>query len=140
MTRKDHVARTEIELPACRDDVWEALTSDSGLATWMGQEATIDPCPGGAISVPDIATGRPRDGYVEAIDPQRQLDFVWWPADDPAERSHVAIRLEPTEFGTKVVVVETLRASATSAAHACAQAAWSWRQAMCAVTLRISVS
>lgn len=136
---QSQVAHTEIELPATRDEVWDALTSDSGLAPWMGEGAAVDARPGGAISVPDVATGRPREGQIESLDRGRRLGFVWWPEDDPAERSHVSISLEPTQIGTRVVVIETLSASAAFGGEATAQAAWSWRQAMCAVSLRTLV-
>ncbi len=135
MTSNEQVVRTEIDLPADSDEVWDALTSDSGLAPWMGEDSDIDAVPGGALSVSDIVTGRPREGRVESVDPGRELGFVWWPADDPADRSRVAIRVEPTEVGTKVVVIETLAPNTVEGVQTSAQAAWSWRGALCSVSL-----
>lgn len=96
-----------VDIEADLDRVWDALVSDGGLNPWMGEGATLDPKPGGALAFPDPAGGRLREGKVVEVDPGRQLSYVWWPADRPTERSSVAITLDHLETGTRLTVVET---------------------------------
>ena len=127
-------AESEIDLPAPPSEVWERLTTDDGLAHWMGEGSQIEPVVGAPISVPDVVTGQPKSGRVKHLEQGRQLDFVWWPEANPDDFSEVSITLEPLHAGTRVRVVERLpRCSASVGVSA--GSAWAWRGAMAMVNL-----
>lgn len=133
---EEHSATVEVDIDHAAEDVWTALTSDEGLSRWMGDGATIVPEPDGTITVPDPATGRPRQGNVDHLENGERLDFTWWPIDDPDDISTVTIELQPTIEGTRIRVTETaptpgvITASATPAtATATSRSAWAWRMA-----------
>lgn len=86
--------------------IWQAMTTEGGLAPWMGEGARLDPEPGGAVVLPDPVGGETRRGRVERVEPTRRLDFTWWPALRPAERTMVSIQVEPAGSGCRVTVVE----------------------------------
>lgn len=115
-------ACVSVDIAAGVGAVWEALVSDGGLEPWMGDGATIDPRPGGRLILPDPVGGRPRAGLVDTIDDRSELRFTWWPMTRPAERSTVAITVEPIETGARVTVRETapptLRATVAGRASA----------------------
>ena len=54
--------RTSIDIDAAPEIVFEFLVTDTGMTSWMGQWASLDPVPGGQFAV-DIA-GLPRAGHV----------------------------------------------------------------------------
>lgn len=126
--------------------VWVWLTTGDGLAAWMGDGAALDPRPGGQLSFPDPVGGRPRHGRVTAIVDQERLDYTWWPADRPTQRSAVFVTLEPIETGTRVHVTETVvsappvgfatgsapagRRSSVAGGSRSLIGAWSWRLAL----------
>ncbi len=95
-----------LDIEADPDRVWRALTTDGGLAPWMGEGATVDPRPGGLVALPDPVGGTTRRGRVERVDEGDRLDFTWWPALRPADRTSVSITVSPTETGCRVRVVE----------------------------------
>lgn len=141
-------AEISLDINAEVDRVWNALVTEGGLGPWMGDGATLDPRPGGALSFPDPAGGQHRDGRVaEVIDGER-LQYVWWATDRPTERSSVTITLRPFENGTRVTVTETLESrhpigfrmssSPTTPRPALSRSTsligtWSWRLAMVTV-------
>ena len=71
------VERT-VELPVDPDAVWEALTDDELLAEWLGDDASLEPVPGGGVSVSE--EDGPRRGVVEEAEP------------GPSARVHVVAR------------------------------------------------
>ena len=85
----------EIELESAPDEVWEAITQSD----WLGGPATIEPRPGG-----DVTVG-PREGWVEEYEPGERLT-IWWSTGDE-EASRVQFDLEESEAGTRLVVTET---------------------------------
>ena len=94
-----------LTLAAGGDRVWDAVE----CGAWLGDDAMIDPRPGGDGWVRD--GGRLRHLVIEDIEPGRRLVFRWWALDPdgvgPASRVH--IELEPSEEEpdhTRVVVVE----------------------------------
>ncbi len=152
-----------VETDADADRVWRALTTEHGLAPWMGEGASVEACPGGAVVLPDPVGGVTRRGRVERVDEGRRLDFTWWPALRPAERTTVSITVEPLDgrSGSKVRVVErrpmptTASAASTTAVAATSVAAtagpspragtgrlavglWSWRLAVLSVGVCLS--
>lgn len=143
-------ATVSIDIAATPDQVWSALTTPSGLAPWLGEGATIDPCQGGKLSAPDPVGGRPRRGLVDNVDAGRRLELTWWPATNPVERSQVVISLESTgsadEPMTTVTVTESVpepvarRASASATAEPLATVgAWSWRLALLVLACQLVI-
>lgn len=91
--------------------VWSALTTADGLASWFGQEATIDLRPGGRASMRwDGDDGPPADMRVERVEEPRVFGFTWRvdgvSSDDP-RRTYVEFTLEPTAAGTRLWMVES---------------------------------
>ena len=107
----------EIELPAPRDDVWEALTDPERLEEWFANEVELDATPGGRGRF-RWANGEERHAVVEQIEPDERLVLRW---DD---EGRVELQLEETETGTRVLVRETSpEFSAALALHALAACA-----------------
>ena len=104
-TEQDH-ASTSADIEADPEEVWEALTTDDGLATWFGEGSVIGEEPGDSLYVVDPVTGRPKTGVVETVVPEEQIDFTWWPLGEPDDASHVSITLEPNDGRTQVTVTE----------------------------------
>lgn len=139
--RKD--ARTSVDLPADQQRVWESLTTDEGLAKWMGEGASLDPTVGGEATFPDPVGGRERCGRIERVEPGRLLTYTWWPADDEDDASLVSIELTPLETGTRVDVAETAVQASASRSRSAATATnvqWHWRAAMLAVAGTIALA
>lgn len=89
-----------VEVSAEPDRVWEKLVDGDLAEEWMG--VRIEPRPGGEVTVPD----REMIGTVEEINPGESVTWSWRePEGDP---SQVTIRIEPTDTGTKVTIVERL--------------------------------
>ena len=144
-TDVEPVVEVCLDVAADADQVWEALTTDGGLAPWMGEGATIEPRPDGLVVAPDPVGGVTRRGRVEWADPGRRLDFTWWPALRPAERSRVSITVTPLDEGSRVRVVE--RPCGPVAAPvprpvawrtAGVVGAWSWRLALLSITCTLA--
>lgn len=122
-----------VDIDATVDEVWTALTTDAGLAEWMGAGSTLGPSVGGLVHFADVATGRERTGRLDELQPRERVAYTWWPEDEPELVTNVNITLEPTETGTRVTVKEQLpvaTASASTAPAAPLGAAWSWRMAL----------
>ena len=92
--------KREIELPAPRDDVWDALTSPERLEDWFANEVELELTAGGHGWF-RWDNGEERRAVVEAIEPEERLVLRW--EDD----GRVDLQLEDTEAGTRVVVRET---------------------------------
>ncbi len=96
----------EIELDSGPEEAWRALSEEDGLAAWLGEDVEADLEPGGAIRVRD-GDGTELDGFIEAIEPERNLTF-WWSARGE-ESSRVVLELEPAVAGGCVVRVTETR-------------------------------
>ncbi len=105
-TTQDDRACTSADIDADPEAVWQALTTDDGLAGWFGEGSVIGEEPGEALYVVDPVTGRPKTGLVETVIPEEQLDFTWWPIGEPDDASRVSITLAPADAGTRVTVTE----------------------------------
>lgn len=132
-------ATTEIDVDADPCDVWDTLSTDEGIAAWLGEGASIDPTPGGAIHAPDPVTGIEREGTVESIEPDHQLRYRWWPVTDPGSPSSVTIDVVPQETGTRIIVVERPEIPLTALVTASACASWAWRGAMFRVAVDLTI-
>lgn len=129
-----------VDITADLERVWAALVTDGGLGPWMGDGATLDPRIGGSLWFPDPAGGAQRHGKVTELTHGERLQYVWWTAERPTERSTVTITLAPVEHATRVTVVESLTQRqavgfVTPTAKAGARSrsligTWSWRLAM----------
>lgn len=144
-----------IDIDGTPDDVWRALTTEGGLAPWMGEGASIEPRPGGAVILPDPVGGATRRGRVDRVEDGQRLELTWWPALRPADRSTVSITVTPGESPdgtpgpTRVRVVERLEAGRTVMSSGTASASagsgshrggarlpvglWAWRLAVLSV-------
>jgi uncharacterized protein YndB with AHSA1/START domain len=114
----DRIERT-VEVPHPAAKVWAALTTAEGLASWFGQEATIDLRPGGAARM-RWENGSTVDMRVERVEEPRVFGYTWQiyglPKDDP-RRTYVEFTLEPVGAGTRLTVVETGFAQLPEDAH-----------------------
>ena len=79
-------ARTEIEIDATPEEVWDALATEEGREAWLDDD---------------------REVHVEAVDAPRRMVWWWWEGD---QASRVEIRLEPAVSSTRVIVTESVPA------------------------------
>ena len=87
-------ARSEIEVEASPQEVWEAVSTPAGRESWLGDEAA--------------------DVWVETVEAPRRL--VWWSGEGRVELEVVAV-----PAGARVVVTESRPAfPLTALATACA--------------------
>lgn len=93
----------EEELEAAPEEVWRALTDESILRLWLGEEVELDPRPGGAVRVRE--GDEERRGRVEDVDAPRRLAFSW--AREGELPSLVEFELVAAGVGTKLIVTET---------------------------------
>ncbi len=114
----DRIERT-VDLAHPPATVWAALTTAEGLASWFGQQATIDLRPGGSASM-KWDHGHTADMRVERIEEPAVFGFTWHiyglPDDDP-RRTYVEFTLEPTDAGTRLTVVESGFSQLSQEAH-----------------------
>jgi uncharacterized protein YndB with AHSA1/START domain len=108
MAFPDRIERVvEIGHPPAK--VWAALTTAEGLASWFGNEVTMDLRPGGSAQM-KFSSGHTADMRVERVEEPAVFGFTWHifglPDDDP-RRTYVEFTLEPVGAGTRLTVVET---------------------------------
>lgn len=105
----DRIERT-VELAAPPNKVWAALTTAEGLSAWFGDEATIDPRPGGTGRMTWTAEGVTAQMRVERVEEPTVFGFTWGiyglPEEDP-RRTYVEFTLEPLGAGTRLTVAES---------------------------------
>ncbi|MBK8470624.1 MAG: SRPBCC domain-containing protein [Actinomycetales bacterium] len=100
--------RTSIDIEAPPHRVFDFLVTDTGITSWMGQWASLDPVPGGRFAV-DIAGYCARGMFLE-VDPPRRVTVSWGFAGNetlPPGSSTVSFELTPISGGTRVEVVHT---------------------------------
>jgi len=100
----DEVTR-EAELPADPARVWRSLTEPGLLAEWLGEEARLEPAPGGDLAL-RTHDGAERTGWIEAAEPPRRLVF-WWRDGPDADPTRVELELEEAGEGTRILVTES---------------------------------
>jgi uncharacterized protein YndB with AHSA1/START domain len=104
------VIEREIRIEASPETVFEFFTDPAKMVRWKGEQATLDPRPGGIYRVEMneqvIALGE----YVE-IDPPKRIVFTWgWVggfASAPPGSTTVEITLTPVDGGTLVRLVHS---------------------------------
>lgn len=111
--------RTSIDIDASPEHVFGFLVTDTGMTSWMGQWASLDPVPGGQFAV-DVA-GYPVRGMFLEVDPPRRVTVSWGFAGSesvPPGASTVSFELTPIGAGTRVEVVHTDLPEADVPGHA----------------------
>jgi uncharacterized protein YndB with AHSA1/START domain len=114
-------------LDADRETVWNAISSDEGLAGWLAESATVDLRPGGE-GVVRFAGGLERHLRVDGVEHGNAIAFRWAPAAMPEAETSVELRLEDAGDGTtRITVSETGFPTADGrGAGRLAAAAWAW--------------
>lgn len=84
-THERAAARTEVEIEASPEQVWEALVTDEGRQAWLQE--------------PD------REVYIEVVQAPSRLVWWWGGEDEPATRVEFEIVAVPA--GARVVVTES---------------------------------
>jgi uncharacterized protein YndB with AHSA1/START domain len=82
---QERAARTEVEIEASPEQVWEALVSEEGRETWLHE--------------PD------REVHIEVVQAPSRLVWWWGSEDEPATRVEFEIVAVPA--GARVVVTES---------------------------------
>ena len=97
--------RFERRLPGSVASVWAHLTDCRKLPGWYGDESSIEPREGGAVS---LMGGHIR-GVVTQWVPERKLAHTWnvfspGEADSPYPESYLTIELEPDGDGVRLML------------------------------------
>jgi len=104
----NRIERT-LDLKHSRDKVWAALTTAEGLGGWFGSNARIDLHVGGEAHV-EWEESYQATLWIQTVEPLEKFAYTWaiegLPKEDP-RRTHVEFTLESTDFGTRLIVVET---------------------------------
>ncbi len=95
----------EVRIAAAPETIFEFLVDPQKFTRWIGQEATLDPRPGGIFRL-DFGGGDVAVGEFVEVDRPRKVVFTWgWEADayppGPGE-STVELILEPDGAETRV--------------------------------------
>jgi len=99
--------RRELVVEAQPEVVWRAITEADQLVRWFPDKvAEIDLRPGGAIRI-EWHDGEFDDGTVEVVEEPSRFVFRWHGAGFDSPETLVKFTLEPTENGTRVIVVES---------------------------------
>lgn len=105
----------ELELPARRERVWWAWTTEEGLAGWLCRHAEVEPFVGGRYELfLDERLGAHREPelrcQVLSIDHPRLLQLLWRGPDESdleAGETEVRVRLFPTLDGTRLEITHS---------------------------------
>ncbi|RYE51602.1 MAG: hypothetical protein EOP18_11965, partial [Rhizobiaceae bacterium] len=95
-----------ILIHARQEDVFRYFTEPDAIVAWMGDEASVDPRPGGAFILrfhDKVVEGR----YVE-VDFPRRLIIGWGrrgSATFPPHASRLEVVLESEDLGTRVTII-----------------------------------
>ena len=105
MVTQSEIVEKEVHIGARPEIVFSYFTEAEKMQMWMGQQATLDPRPGGTYRVDingeHIAAGE----YVEVVPYTRVVFTFGWEGDGapiPPGSSTVEITLTPDEDGTLV--------------------------------------
>ena len=99
---------TSVDIEAPPEIVFAHLVTAEGMVAWMGQNAVLDPTPGGGFSV-DIEGNPIRGEYLE-VDPPHRVVVSWGVLGSdlmPSGSSRVEFRLTPTDAGTHLDLTHT---------------------------------
>lgn len=137
------LVKQSIELEHAPEVVWQLFADVAGVGRWLGEGASIDLCPGGAIQGPDPVSGKSKRGTVDRVEHGRSIELTWWDTESPAgETSVVRFELETIETGTRLTVTESESPAVVSASvgtSGSASGLWAWRLAMLAVAATVTL-
>jgi uncharacterized protein YndB with AHSA1/START domain len=91
-------------LNASPERVWEALTTEKGLTSWLAVSAKVDRREGGAIAI-EFDADQTVSGTINRWDPTTRFEHSWIIND--AISSKVAYALTPSGSGTALTMVHT---------------------------------
>ena len=106
--------RRETTFESDPDELWHAISDERELERWLGEEVELDPVEGGDVRV--VTGGEERTGSVEEVEHGSRLVFTW--ARPGEESSRVELIVAPDRDGARLVVVESLPATAGPVAAA----------------------
>jgi len=98
----------EVSVDLAPDELWELVSTNDGLASWLGDEVDLDFRPGGHGTVVD--DDRTWQVEMDRIVDGHEVAFTWWRTDAPEHRSQVTISFEPGRragSGGKIRVTES---------------------------------
>lgn len=105
MTEQDPV-EVVVHVAAAPDTVFSYFCDEDRYALWMGNEAELEPVPGGVYRV-QIREGLTASGEFIVIDRPRFLAFTWgWEGDEVVApgSSRVELTFAPEGDGTRVML------------------------------------
>jgi uncharacterized protein YndB with AHSA1/START domain len=104
--------RRTLDLDCSPAALWELVTDDALLSTWLGNDVVLDLRRGGAGRLTDD-DGRVHHLVVREVRDGDRLSFAWWPDDDEQAASEVVFIVEPVGEGSRLVVIESNGAAAS---------------------------
>ena len=96
--------RRELTIDADPDTVWDAVSTEAGLETWLadGVEGTIEP---GQRAVFTYDGGERREAVIEEVLAGERIAWSWVRGEDSPTRVVVAVSTIPA--GSRITVTET---------------------------------
>jgi uncharacterized protein YndB with AHSA1/START domain len=91
-------------LKAAPERVWEALTTETGLTSWLAVSARVDGRAGGDIAI-EFDADQTVDGTITHWDPTSHFAHTWVINGDIP--SDVQYRLEPDGLGTELTLIHS---------------------------------
>jgi uncharacterized protein YndB with AHSA1/START domain len=100
------VLEVSVHIAALPETVFPYFTDPSRYTQWMGDEAVLEPVPGGTYRV-SMRGGVDVSGSFVEVDPPHRLVFTWgWNHDQAVApgSTRVVVTLEAEDGGTRVVL------------------------------------
>lgn len=100
------VLEVTMHIAAQPETVFPYFTDPARYAEWMGNQATLEPVPGGSYRV-TIRDGVEAVGKFLEVDPPRRVVFTWGWTDHhavPPGSSRVVVTLDEEDGGTRLVL------------------------------------
>lgn len=120
-----HAIEHSVRVPASREVVFEYFTDPAKLVRWMGDEAVLDPRPGGTCRL--VINGVTMIGRFVEVEFPTRLVFTWgWKErflELPPQTTEVAVSLERDGDGTLVRLAHRRLPASAVAFHSAG-----WRQ------------
>jgi uncharacterized protein YndB with AHSA1/START domain len=98
----------EVVLDATVDEVWQLITDETELSTWLAESVSLDPRPGAVGRMTDHGEPwRVRVDEVSSADVARRLVVTWWPeTGGPAGEVTMTVEEAAETGGTRLRVRE----------------------------------
>lgn len=100
------VLEVSVHIAAQPETVFPYFTDPARYVRWMGNQATLEPVPGGSYRV-EMGGGVEASGVFVEVDPPRRLVFTWgWNHDHAVApgTTRVVVTFEAEDEGTRVVL------------------------------------